>query len=207
MLNSDIDMIEEQNKNIEGEIKNHEQLGDMTEKEKVQCRERLKREIEESQAQMKEKETQIKNIEYQMAETKQYVQQMCEAFKKSHFFLSVAQNAQYDDDTTFNENNVVLYLSELEEYISLFITYLAYKQANPDAAISSLSLEKMAVKEFNKEGLKIEEPNSQDTFLMNDEAETEDEITTNPKQLYKRFEEMIARGDGSFLEKGSAGAS
>ena len=85
---------------------------------------------------------------------------MVEAFKKSHFFLSVASNSQYDDDTVFNENNVVLYLSELEEYISLFITYLAYKQSNPDAAISSLSLEKMAVKEFNKEGLKIEEPNS-----------------------------------------------
>ena len=72
----------------------------------------------------------------------------------------MASNSQYDDDTVFNENNVVLYLSELEEYISLFITYLAYKQSNPDAAISSLSLEKMAVKEFNKEGLKIEEPNS-----------------------------------------------
>ena len=95
-----------------------------------------------------------------MACTKQYVQAMVEAFKKSHFFLSVASNSQYDDDTVFNENNVVLYLSELEEYISLFITYLAYKQSNPDAAISSLSLEKMAVKEFNKEGLKIEEPNS-----------------------------------------------
>jgi hypothetical protein len=39
----------------------------------------------------------------------------------------------------------------------------------------------MAVKEFNKEGLKIEEPNSQDTFLMNEDVETEDEITTNPK--------------------------
>jgi len=106
---------------------------------------------------------------------------MCEAFKKSHFFLSVAQNSQYDEDTVFNENNVVLYLSELEEYISLFITYLAYKQSNPDDAISSLSLEKMAVKEFNKEGLKIEEPNSQDNYFMNEDVETEDEITTNPR--------------------------
>ena len=43
-----------------------------------------------------------------------------------------------------------MYLAELEEYISLLITYLAYKQENPDAAISSLSLEKMAHKEFDK---------------------------------------------------------
>ncbi len=34
---------------------------------------------------------------------------------------------QYDEDTQFNENNVTLYLAELEEYISLLITYLAYK--------------------------------------------------------------------------------
>ena len=52
---------------------------------------------------------------------------MVENFKKSHFFLSVAQNNKYDESTVFNENNVVLYLAELEEYISLFITYMAYK--------------------------------------------------------------------------------
>jgi len=34
MLNSEIDMIEEQNKNIEAEILRHEELGEMTDKEK-----------------------------------------------------------------------------------------------------------------------------------------------------------------------------
>ncbi len=89
---------------------------------------------------------------------------MIENFKKSHFFLSVAQSQQYDEDTVFNENNVVLYLAELEEYISLFITYLAYKQESPDAAISSLSLERMEVKEFdkNKNRLNIETLNKED---------------------------------------------
>jgi len=81
---------------------------------------------------------------------KNYVWNMVENFKKSHFFLSVAQNNQYDESTVFNENNVVLYLAELEEYISLFITYMAYKQENPDAAIASLSLDRMAIKEFDK---------------------------------------------------------
>jgi hypothetical protein len=52
---------------------------------------------------------------------------MVESFRLSHFFLSVAQNMQYDEDTTFNENNVVSHLAELEEYISLFITYMAFK--------------------------------------------------------------------------------
>ena len=56
----------------------------------------------------------------------------------------------YDDDTIFNESNVTHYLAELEEFIALLITYMAYKQENPDAAISALSLEKMALKEFDK---------------------------------------------------------
>lgn len=111
-------------------------------------------------AQMKEKDNQIKNIEQQMITIKNSVFKMVEHFKQSHFFLSVAQNAQYDEETQFNENNVIQYLSELEEYISLFITYLAYKQENPDAAISSLSLEKMAIKEFDKNQLNIDAPTS-----------------------------------------------
>ena len=160
MLNSEIDMIEEQNKNIEAEIQRHEELGDMTEKEKEVVRQKLKVQMEDMDAQMKEKDNQIKNIEQQMITIKNSVFKMVEHFKQSHFFLSVAQNAQYDEDTQFNENNVIQYLSELEEYISLFITYLAYKQENPDAAISSLSLEKMAIKEFDKNQLNIDAPTS-----------------------------------------------
>ena len=189
-------MIEEQNKNIESEIQRHEELGAMTDKEKEVVRKKLSLQIEEMDAQMKEKDNQIKNIEQQMITIKNYVQNMVDNFKKSHFFLSVAQNAQYDEDTQFNENNVISYLAELEEYISLFITYLAYKQENPDAAISSLSLEKMAIKEFDKDKLNIEAPNSNDIGMMNDDMETEDEVTVDPRQLYKRFEDMWTREGG-----------
>lgn len=51
MLNSEIDMIEEQNKNIESEIRRHEELGEMTEKEKINMRTNLKNEIEDIQYQ------------------------------------------------------------------------------------------------------------------------------------------------------------
>jgi hypothetical protein len=121
---------------------------------------------------------------------KNSVQNMCKHFKNSHFFLSVAQNAQYDDDTVFNENNVTMFLSELEEYISLFITFLAYKQENKDAAISSLSLEKMAIKEFDKNQLNIEMPGTNEMNMMADELETEDELTTDPRELFKKYEEI-----------------
>ena len=76
---------------------------------------------------MGEKERQITSVEEQMGSIKDHVNQMVELFKKSQFFLSVAQNMQYDEETQFNENNVTMYLAELEEYISLLITYMAYR--------------------------------------------------------------------------------
>lgn len=75
---------------------------------------------------------------------------MVEKFTQSKFSLSVAHSMLYDDATQFNENNVTSYLSELEEYIALLLTYIAYQQEHNDAAISALSLEKMFPKEFDK---------------------------------------------------------
>ena len=59
MLNSEIDMIEEQNKNIEFEIRKHEELGEMTQKEKEKMRQNLNNDIEDMKAQMNDKEGQI----------------------------------------------------------------------------------------------------------------------------------------------------
>lgn len=92
MLNSEIDMIEEQNKNIEQEIRIYEELGDQTEKEKDMCREKLTKEILGSEIQITVKESHIKSMENQMLTIKNMVWSMVEHFKKSHFFLSVAQN-------------------------------------------------------------------------------------------------------------------
>jgi len=68
---------------------------------------------------------------------------MVNLFKKSRFALTVASDMVYDENTNFNENNVIPYLAELEEYISALITFAAYKRDDPNAAISSVPLEKM----------------------------------------------------------------
>ena len=52
----------------------------------------------------------------------------------------------YDDETQFKDHNTTLYLAELEEYIAMLITYTAYSQELPDAAVSALSLDKMIPK-------------------------------------------------------------
>jgi len=57
---------------------------------------------------------------------------------------------QYDEDTQFTDKNATQYLAELEEYIGVLITTLAYKNEQPNAAISSIPLEKLGNKDFGK---------------------------------------------------------
>lgn len=91
-----------------------------------------------------------------MAQIKDFVWKMIDKFGASSFKLSVASHMQYDETLQFNENNVTLYLCELEEYISNFITYLAQKEKNPDAPVSALSLADMLNKEFDKKAINID---------------------------------------------------
>ena len=64
--------------------------------------------------------------------------------------MSVASPMQYDAETIFNDKNAAQYLAEIEEYIGVLITNLAYKQDQPNAAIASIPLEKLYVKEFGQ---------------------------------------------------------
>lgn len=122
---------------------------------------------------------------------------MCERFRNEpRFRLAVAQHMQYDEGTQFNENNVTHYLSELEEYISNFITYLAQREKNPDAPISALSLDTMTNKEFEKGPMAIDNIPNSNSFNNNfeDDQTTEEEIITNKRDLYRKFEEFANKG-------------
>lgn len=72
-MNSEIDTVEDQNKNIEMEIKRHEELREMTDKEKEACRARLRQDIEDNIARKNDKESQITQIEGQMSDIKKHV--------------------------------------------------------------------------------------------------------------------------------------
>jgi hypothetical protein len=123
---------------------------------------------------------------------------MVELFREANttFPLMVAKHMHYEAETQFNEQNVTLYLAELEEYASMLITYLAYKNELPDAAVSALSLDQMQEKDKDAGPLHIEAPNSNDVNLVvtgTEDAETEDEIITNGRDLYKRFENLVQK--------------
>ena len=153
------------------------------------------------------KEAQINDIEQQMHEIKDHTESCVNTFSQSHFNLAVASPMQYDSDTVFNENNVTFYLSELEEYISNFITYLAQREKNPDAPISALPLDSMANKDFDKAQAAIEVPSAHDFANVDDETtEGGDDIVTNPKDLYRKFEELANKGYINPMS-GAAGSS
>lgn len=85
-----------------------------------------------------------------MIEIKDFVQTMVTNFQESEFNLAVTSPMQYHDDVQFNENNVTLYLSELEEYISTFITFLAQKNKTSYPSIQALPLDTIGIKDFSK---------------------------------------------------------
>ncbi len=132
-----------------------------------------------------------------MLKIKDFVQGIVEHFREANatFPLMVAKHMHYEKETQFNEQNVTMYLAELEEYSSMLITYLAYKNEMPDAAVSALSLDQMVEKDKEAGPLHIEAPNANDVNIVmggaGEDAETEDEVITNGKDLYKRFENLV----------------
>ena len=185
VLNSEIDMIEEQNRNIEDELKTHAQVNAMSSHQKEEAKLNLQNEINECKAQIASKESQIGDIENQMVRIRDFVWSMISKFNESRFQLAVASHQQYDEETQFNENNVTLYLAELEEFVSNFITFLAQREKNPDAPISALSLDVMANKEFDKGAMQIDNIPNSNQFNNNfeDDQTTEEEIITKKYQL------------------------
>ena len=126
-----------------------------------------------------------------MVAIKNIVWKMVDKFSESHFTLAVASHMVYDEDVVFNENNVTSYLSELEEYISNFITYLAGREKQPEAAIAGLNLDQMKPKEFDQGVLNIEAPNPHEWPNASDETTTEaDEFIIKPQDLYRKYDEL-----------------
>lgn len=206
MLNSDIDMIEVSNQQISDQIKHHQQLKTMSEAEKGVAREHIESEMQSTKEGNMDKQQQINHIEKQMQSMQSSVETMCRQFREAGFRLAVATEMRYGD-TTFNENNVTQYLAELEEYISNFITTLAQRKQNPDAPISALALDAMANKEFEKGPINIENMPNSNNFNngFEDEQTTEDEIITNKKDLYRKFEEFASKGYIDNLHQSSKG--
>ena len=125
---------------------------------------------------------------------------MVTLFHKAKFYSNIANKQTYDEDTQFNEQNITGYLSELEEYISSLITLLAHQRDDKNAAISSIPLDVLDPKDFNKKETYIDAPI--DTEKKNisgaktdvgDESgqNMDDDAIIDGKALYKNFNDLM----------------
>ena len=83
MLNSEIDMIDEQNNMIEQEILKHEELGKLSEAEKEKMKGQLQEKLEEMKQATTNKQQQIEEVESQMSQIKSGVENMVKTFRDS----------------------------------------------------------------------------------------------------------------------------
>lgn len=91
---------------------------------------------------------------------------------------------QYDEDTIINDKNATQYMAEVEEYIGLLITNLAYKREQPNAAISAIPLEQLGVKEFSKGKNYVDTSN--DDWFSRDEGDMDEkeDLAYNERELF-----------------------
>jgi len=71
---------------------------------------------------------------------------MVEMFKRCNFMLYSANKNSFEEGLRFTENNIVSYLSELEEYICALILFTANKLNLPNHATAFLSLDKLELR-------------------------------------------------------------
>lgn len=150
MLNTEFDQLEESNKEIKGQIGKIIERGQLTNMGKINLEKSLQDECEMLISEISNNKNDSENTKKTFKKIQQHVAIMVDMFKRSKFFLCVAQKMNYDDGIHFTENNIVQYLAELEEYISSLITYTAFKRDEPNAPISSIPLEKLSNKDFSK---------------------------------------------------------
>lgn len=158
MLNTETDLLEESNKEIKEQIQKIVNRGQLSEQEKVNLEKSLMEECDMLTAEIEKNLNEADLSKKMFRKIQTSVATMVEMFKRSKFFLVVAQKMNYSDGIIFTENNIVNYLAELEEYISSLITYTAFKRDDPNAPISSIPLENLNAKDHQKKVMTIEAP-------------------------------------------------
>jgi HJR/Mrr/RecB family endonuclease len=91
----------------------------------------------------------------------------------------------------FNENNVTTYLSELEEYVSNLITFLAWKSNDRHFQHSSLALDLLQPKEFDKGPMTIDAPTAIEFNQTEEETDIGDDLITDPQAKIRQMEELL----------------
>ena len=158
MLNQENDAYEDNNHQLDTEIETYQELAKMSNDEKQKKIRNLQEEKQSIIDQKQKMEDEGDEIQVEFNSIKDVVETMIEQFNDAKFNSCVSTKMKYDEETQFNEGNIVIYLSELEEYISYFTQYVANKRGDPHPAIAGVPLERLNNKNFISKELQIEAP-------------------------------------------------
>ena len=180
----------------------------MTETEKQNKLLQMRQKAESLRNQIMRANSDSEDMQTEFSHMQDRVKRMVQSFKSSKFHLNVASDMIYDENTQFNENNIIPYLAELEEYISALITFVAYKRDDPNAAISSVPLEKLPNKDFNKREIAIDAPvdTERDISMMGARTDVGDDedMIMDSKQLYMKFLDMVGKKQINIVHQSQA---
>ena len=211
LLNQETDALEERNRQLDIQMENFKSLVVMSESDKLRKVSDMRERAEYLRNEILSANTESDDMQGEFYHLQKKVIKMVTQFKQSKFSLTVASNMSYDDNTRFNENNVIPYLGELEEYISALITYAAYKRDDPNAAISSVPLEKLPQKEFNRREIAIDAPvdTERDASMMGARTDASGELEEadmimDSKQLYMKFLDMVGKKQLNIVHQSQA---
>jgi coiled-coil domain-containing protein 63/114 len=209
LLNQETDALEERNRQLDDNIASFKSLVALSEADKQKKLQTMRATAEHLRREILRANGDCEDMQGEFTHLQSKVLRMVQHFKRSRFSLNVASNMNYDDNTQFNENNVIPYLAELEEYISALITYVAYKRDDPNAAISSVPLEKLPQKEFNKREIAIDAPvdTERDQSMMaarTDAGGDEEDMIVDSKQLYMKFLDMVGKKQINIVHQSQA---
>jgi hypothetical protein len=201
-LGQETDQLEDTNKKIKLDIQNFKKSEQLDELEREKHIEDMRTQITDMSSEIDNASKEKYFFKEQLGIIQNHVERMVTLFKKSKFILAVASNMSYEDGTAFNDTNVIQYLAELEEYISSLITYQAFKNDDPYAAISAIPFEKLEEKKHEKQKQNLDIP-SGTQFEGGPEGERAEEeaAIVNSKELYKRFWHLVNSGKLNYITR------
>lgn len=147
VLTQELDFLEENNKDLEGEI-------EMLERELSQKQKLLEKPPEEEVERQKikaiidEKEGYIHYVRDQLGNIRKPLEEILKDLSQTKF--CTINNLVIVDDFILNEQTIDYYLSIFEEMVNKMIPYIAKVNDNKDYLTTGLLLEELNVKEFDK---------------------------------------------------------
>ena len=198
-LGQECDQLEEMIAHTDKEIAQYEKLQHMNHHQLQSKIQDMRAEAEDLKQQILANEEECNYVQEEFNEMQKVVQTLAVQFKKAKFRPRVSTSQVYDSETQFNESNITHYLAELEEYFSSLITYTAKQRGDQDYIISSVPIEALNEKDFNRKELNIDAPyeadekRGDDASTVGGETVTGDEIVTDPRSLYNKFQTLLDR--------------